>query len=160
MQDIDAAIAEVERKEAAVRQKEVDLVARAAQDAKNAREAKALVAEQELLAKRASDIQTAQNLEEKETAQKLAKQRADREIAELKARQIQQEEEALAKSGLAEMWRLWTAKQKSMKEKVIDVVKGDRQIRAGLRVSMRLITRGVGQVVNTREGILRVVGTL
>lgn len=46
-----------------------------------------------------------------------------------------------------------------MKEQVINVVKGDRAMKSSLRQGMRLITRGVGQVINTQESIIRVVGT-
>lgn len=44
-----------------------------------------------------------------------------------------------------------------MKRNVIEPVKADRGVRTGLRQGMRLVTRGLGQVVNTRESVLRVV---
>lgn len=55
-------------------------------------------------------------------------------------------------------WTKWVDKQKWMKKEVIDVVKADKALRGQLKVGIRLITRGLGQVVNTRESIQRVVG--
>jgi nucleoporin GLE1 len=54
-------------------------------------------------------------------------------------------------------WKRWLLKQRWMKREVIEVAKADKAGRAELRKVMRLMTRGLGQVVNTRESILRIV---
>ncbi len=99
---------------------------------------------------------------------KSEKDRADREAlaAAERAKALAEEEEAAklkeAESGTLTRteWGRWVERQKWMKKEVIEVVKADKTLRAGLKVGMRLITRGLGQVVNTKESVMRVVSDL
>ena len=56
-------------------------------------------------------------------------------------------------------WRQWVDKQKWMKKEIIEVIKADRATKTRLRAGMRLMTRNLGQVTNSKETILRVVNT-
>lgn len=105
--------------------------------------------------------------EERQRAEAQAKR--DAELADARAKQEaeqRQEAEAATRRAQAERgqtgaeWRKCVDKQKWMRRNVIEPVKGDRQIRMGLRQGMRLVTRGLGQVVNTKESIIRVVSRL
>jgi hypothetical protein len=40
---------------------------------------------------------------------------------------------------------------------VINVIKADKATRTGLRPTMRLMTRNLGQVTNAKETVLRIV---
>lgn len=143
----------VEKKEAEVRAAAQAAVRRkqeedAAWTTAAEKEAAARRAEAERLAKE----QMAEEARARE-AQTAAEQRAGAEREEMEERN-----KATASRGLAGgEWRTWVEKQKKFKTEVIEVVKADRAMKTGLRTVMRLITRGLGQVVNTREGVMRVV---
>ena len=155
--DIDAAIQEAERKEKeraaaeeAERKKaeeeEAARVARAEQEAKARRE------EAERLAKENAEKEVKRQEDE-------AKARAEeeRQAREADQRAAEEERRSKAKGQTADEWREWVDKQRWMKSEVIEPVKADRATRTTLRTGMRLITRGLGQVVNTKESVLRVV---
>ena len=92
----------------------------------------------------------------------IAKQQAEKQAREAEAKRQEEakaiEVEADAKAHRTRTeWKYWIDKQKWMKKEVIEPVKGDRALRMALKQGMRLMTRGLGQVVNTRESVLRVV---
>ena len=155
--EIEAAIAEVERAEAER--------LKATREEKRRKEeleaAKARRAEEE--AKRIREEAERRAREDAENAQRSAaeRERLDREQREREASEAQAAEEAQRRSAeqnRTEMeWKKWVEKQQWMKREVISVIKGDRQIRMALKGGMRLITRGLGQIVNTKETIIRVV---
>lgn len=100
---------------------------------------------------------------EKEAAEAAAKEKAakeeeERKAAEAKEAQTKAAEQAAGTRAVDE-WKKWVNIQRTMEEKVINVVKGDRAMKSSLRQNMRLITRGVGQVINSQESIVRVVSS-
>lgn len=152
-QDVDAAIKEAERQLA-----EQQAAAAAEERRRKEEEAARIAAEEQAALARKAEAEKAA----KEKADAAAKEQAEQEAAEAarkKAERESQERAAAqaASSRAVEDWRKWVGAQRTMKEKVINVVKADRAMKSELRQKMRLITRGVGQVVNTRESILRVV---
>jgi hypothetical protein len=81
----------------------------------------------------------------------------DKEEAAAKARREAKEAESAKKGQTSTEWRKWVEKQRWMKAEVIEVVKADKATKSALRVGMRLITRNLGQVTNTRDVVVRVV---
>ena len=103
----------------------------------------------------------AQALQAKADEERIAKETRDAE--ERRAIQLKKEHDEnaafiRAKDETHDLWNAWVEIQKRFKLNVIDVVKADRTEKTGLGAGMRLITRGVGQVVNTQASILKVVG--
>lgn len=130
---------------------------------KEEEEARIAAAEKEALARKQE-----QERQAKEKAEQEANDRAAREQAEVEAKAKEEaakaEEEkrtaAAAESNRSvKEWKYWVQQQQRMKSEVIEVVKGNREERQSLRPAMRLITRGLGQVVNTKETIVRVVSS-
>lgn len=106
---------------------------------------------------------------EKSAKEKLEKEAAEKAEADKKmAAAKQQEEEAKAKEeqkkavaaegsrGPTE-WTKWVGVQRTIKSQIIEKAKAEANLKKSLRPAMRLITRGLGQVVNTQEAIIRVV---
>ncbi|WVF69645.1 hypothetical protein IAT40_004424 [Kwoniella sp. CBS 6097] len=154
--DIDAAIKEVEKKEAelvaaaqaAARRKKADEEARAAAAQKMAEAEKA---ESEKRAREQAEAEQ-KNREAAEVEQK--RQAALREEEEARERNDAKKDRARSE------WNTWVEKQRWMKKEVIEVVKADRATKTSLRPGMRLMTRGLGQVVNTQESVLRVTNDI
>lgn len=143
-----------------------DQAARAAEalKLKQEEEARIAAAEKEALARKAEAERAA-----KEKADKEASDKAEREKSEAAAKAQEEAAKAEEDKRLAAQaegsrniteWENWVKVQKRMKVEVIEPVKANRDVRSGLRMSMRLITRGLGQVVNTKQDILRVVSQL
>ncbi|WVW78289.1 hypothetical protein I302_100243 [Kwoniella bestiolae CBS 10118] len=159
-EDIDAAIKEVERREAELAAATVA----AAQRQKAEEDARRAQAEKLALAHKAEEDKRAKEHAEKERQAQVARdQEEQRKAAADQA--VKEEEEAKAKVAAEKdraggEWRKWVEKQKWMKINVIEPVKGDRSIKTALRAGMRLMTRGLGQVVNTQESIVRVTNDL
>ena len=105
-------------------------------------------AERERMAKEKAADEAKRSAEEKEAA------------AEANEKAAEQEKKAAEKGKVGSEWRSWVEKQRWMKKEVIEPVKSDRALRTSLRQGMRLITRGLGQVVNTKESIVRVVSDI
>ena len=105
--------------------------------------------------------QTARDAARTEAEAKRKQEKADAIAAEVKKRAAEAKAAGVATSAkpgeAAQEWERWRAKQTSMKHDVIGPVKADSSTRSRLRTGMRLITRGLGQVVNTKEAILRIV---
>ena len=93
----------------------------------------------------------------KQKADAQAKEERDRQAAEKKAKEEERAKAADTRGRTSSEWRKWVEKQRWMKKEVIEVIKADKATRTGLRTSMRLITRNMGQVTNSKETILRVV---
>jgi len=155
--DIDAAIQEVERQEA----ERIATEEAAAQKKRADESAKAQRTEQEAKAKREEAERAERERVEKE---RRAKEEGDRALeAETRRRdeeaaRAQEANKARRAKGQTETeWKTWTEKQMWMKTEVIATVKADRQTMMALKAGMRLITRGLGQLVNTKETIIRVV---
>jgi len=155
--DIDAAIKEVERQEAA-------RIAAEQEAEKRKREeeaAKAQRAEEDAKSKREEAERKERERSENERRTREEGARAQEEETRRKAEETAREEEAersrRAKSQTETEWKAWTDKQAWLKSEVIATIKGDRQTKMALKAGMRLITRGLGQVVNTKETIIRVV---
>ncbi|WWC59610.1 uncharacterized protein I303_102168 [Kwoniella dejecticola CBS 10117] len=158
--DIEAAIKDVERREAelaaatiaaAQKQKAEDAARKAAaeklaQEAANKKKAEVERWEREKADKERKIAEQAQEAVKREAAK--------REEEEAQARAAEEKDKAGSE------WRKWVEKQKWMKENVINPVKGDRATKTALKGGMRLMTRGLGQVVNTKEGIIRVTNDL
>ncbi|OCF30767.1 hypothetical protein I316_07574 [Kwoniella heveanensis BCC8398] len=154
--DIDAAIKEVEKKEA-------ELVA-AAQAA--ARRKKADEEARAIAAQRVAEAQKAET--EKRAREQAEAEQKNREIAEAEQKRqaaLKEEEEVrerqdAKKDRARSEWGTWVEKQRWMKKEVIEIVKADRAMKTGLRPGMRLMTRGLGQVVNTQETVTRVTNDI
>lgn len=95
---------------------------------------------------------------EKEKAARQAKEEASRREEQARLDMEERKKAADSRGQTAAEWRKWTDRQKWIKGNIVEVVKADREVKAGLRMGMRLMTRGLGQVVNTKESIVRVVG--
>lgn len=156
-EEIEATIAEVERAD-------VERVKAAKEEKKRKEEEEAAKAKRaEEQAKKIREEAERRAREHAENAQRSAaeRERLDKEQREKEARDAQAAEDAQRRN--AELnrteteWRRWVEKQQWMKREVIGVIKGDRQTRMSLKGGMRLITRGLGQIVNTKETIIRVV---
>lgn len=152
-QDIDAALKHTQELEAQKRKldgAQQRLAAAEAQKRKDAAAAAEAAVQEEAASK-------ARAVAEKARADALAK--AQKEQAEERKR-----EEEAAKRKVADQrglpgaeWKAYVNKQRWMKAEVIEKAKAEGGVRAGLRKGMRLMTRGLGQVVNTRESVVRVV---
>ncbi|ORX33992.1 GLE1-like protein-domain-containing protein [Kockovaella imperatae] len=151
--DINNAIREVERREA-----EVAAAAAAASRKRQEEEAARVAAEEKAALARRHEA-------ERLAKEHLAKQQAEKEAKAAEQKRLDEEkaakEEARAKShkSLSD-WKFWVEKQQWMKKEVIEPVKGDKNLRTSLRQGMRLMTRGLGQVVNTQEGVVRVTNDI
>jgi nucleoporin GLE1 len=152
-QDIDAAIQEVAKKEAELRaaqlmaeqRKKEEDAARVAREEKAAQERKA------------ESEKRAREAEGRLRQEREAKEAKEREEAEARVKAEEKEKLASARGNVGGEWRKWVNQQRWMKVEVIEKVKNGQGVKQVLRPGMRLITRGLGQVVNTREAILRVV---
>lgn len=144
MQDIDKAILLAEQKASDARRavldaeekKKADAAAKVAAEAKAAQDRQA---EAQRLAREAVE----KSQREKEAAKKLEEER-------LKVDQAEAE-----RSATKTEWNKWVEEQKRIKREVTEVVKSGGK--AKLRASMRLITRGLGQAVNSRESVIKLV---
>lgn len=54
-------------------------------------------------------------------------------------------------------WSVYTEKQSYMKSEVIEKVKGDRPTMTNLNKGKRMIIRWLGQALNTRESVVKIV---
>ncbi|WVQ98199.1 hypothetical protein IAU59_005321 [Kwoniella sp. CBS 9459] len=154
--DIDAAIKEVEKKEA-----ELVAAAQAAARRKKADEEARAAAAQKMAEAEKAEV-------EKRAREQAEAEQKNREVAELEQKRqaaLKDEEEArerddAKKDRARSEWSTWVDKQKWMKKEVIEVVKADRATKTALRPGMRLMTRGLGQVVNTQEIVIRVTNDI
>lgn len=155
-QDIDSAIKAVEGREAEKR-----AAAEAATKRKQEEDAvRAASAQREASARKAEAERIAWERTRAEEDAKRARAEAERKRAAEEEEKAEREKAKASKGKVGTEWKGWAETQRKIKTEVIEVVKADRAIRTGLRTSMRLITRGLGQVVNTKEGVLRVVRML
>ncbi|KAL1407320.1 Nuclear pore complex nucleoporin component [Vanrija albida] len=157
---VDAAVKAAERRQAeeqaaaaeAARKQKEDEAARVAAAEKAAQERKA---EQERQAKEAAAREAAEKAErEKQAAESAAANAA------AKAKEDKQRAAAAEQNRGATEWSRWVEVQKKMKREVIEVVKADKNLLKELRPGMRLMTRSLGQVVNTKETIVRVTNDI
>lgn len=151
--EIDAAIREVERKEKELR----DNAEAAAKRSKEEEAHRAARAEAEARVKKAEEEKRKQEVEiaaRKRKEQEEAAQKAREEEAKMKEAQGKQAQE---RNKTLQEWSSWVEKQKWVKENVINPAKADRTTLSGLKKTMRLMGRGLGQLVNTQETIVRVV---
>ncbi|KAK8847518.1 hypothetical protein IAR55_005376 [Kwoniella newhampshirensis] len=154
--DIDAAIKEVERKQA-------ELAAAAQAAARKQREeeaARIAAAEEQALAQKAEADRKAKEQAEKENLAREAKEADEKRLTAEKEEQEAKLKEAAEKGKAGSEWTHWVERQRWMKAQVIEPVKADADLKKGLRPGMRLITRGLGQVINTQESIVRVTNDL
>ena len=151
----------MDRKEAAVRAAQALLKKKQEQeDASRAAAAEEKAASARAAAAEKVHEEQAQALKVKAEEERVARETRDAE--ERKAVQIKEETDKKAAAthatgGLNDEWTGWVDTQTRLKKEVIEVVKADQTVKTGLRSRMRLITRGLGQVINTKDSILRVV---
>ncbi|KAL7422743.1 Nuclear pore complex nucleoporin component [Cryptotrichosporon argae] len=109
--------------------------------------------------KKRAEEDEARRREEQAKAQE-ERERLDKAESEARAKADEAERaneaRAAAAGSTAREWRAWADKQAWIKAHVIEVVKADGALSAAVRKPSRLITRKVGQVVNTRSDVLRV----
>ena len=158
--DIDAAIKEVERQEAQLRQAAQETTRRlqaeeAERAAKAEQEARQRKADEDKRAKAKADED--ERRKEEDERQRAQRVRDDQEKASAEQRKVEEARKADEKNKMANEWGDWVEKQRWMKREVIEPMKQDRATLMPMKKIMRLIGRSVGQVVNTKEGILRVV---
>ncbi|WOO78638.1 Nucleoporin GLE1 [Vanrija pseudolonga] len=157
---VDAAVKEAERRQAeeqvaaaeAARKQKEEEAARVAAAEKAAQDRKA---EQERQAKEAAEGEAAAKAERD-------KQEADQaaHTAAVKAQEDKQRAAAAEQNRGSTEWSRWVEVQKKMKRDVIEVVKADKNLIKELRPGMRLMTRSLGQVINTKETIVRVTNDI
>lgn len=124
---------------------------------KEEEEAKTAAAAKEAQARRAAAESMAKAKIEKDRKEAAAKEEKDKNDVVEKARLEEKKVESAKRGQTSTEWKNWVDKQKWMKTEVIDVIKADRTTRTGLRPTMRLMTRNLGQVTNAKETILRIV---
>ena len=94
---------------------------------------------------------------EKDRLEAAAKAQKDRSDVVDKAKLEEKRGESAKRGQTSSEWKNWVDKQNWMKTEVINVIKADKATRTGLRPTMRLMTRNLGQVTNAKETVLRVV---
>ena len=94
---------------------------------------------------------------EKDRLEAVAKEQKDKSDVAEKARVEEKKAESAKRGQTSTEWKNWVDKQNWMKSEVIDVIKADKATRTGLRPTMRLMTRNLGQVTNAKETVLRIV---
>jgi nucleoporin GLE1 len=94
---------------------------------------------------------------EKDRVDAAAKEQKDKSDVVEKARLEEKKAESAKRGQTSSEWRNWVDKQNWMKTEVINVIKADKTTRTGLRPTMRLMTRNLGQVTNAKETVLRIV---
>lgn len=94
---------------------------------------------------------------ERDRLEAAAKEQKDQSDVAEKARLEEKRAESAKRGQTSSAWRSWVDKQKWMKSEVINVIKADKATRTGLRPTMRLMTRNLGQVTNAKETVLRIV---
>lgn len=97
-----------------------------------------------------------------EVAEKTAAEKREAEAAKKAVEASKLAEEVAMKAGdqrslMGTQWKAWVDKQVIIKENIIEKVKAEPGVRSGLRQGMRLMNRGLGQVINTGQAIVRVV---
>lgn len=99
--------------------------------------------------------------EERKRKQAEAEAQAAKAKAELDAAALAAQAAVTSAAGELVMkrneWKKWREVMATIKEQVIEKVKQDDGIRRGLRRTKNTITMRIGQVVNTRESILKIV---
>ncbi|GFZ47862.1 hypothetical protein JCM24511_05609 [Saitozyma sp. JCM 24511] len=156
-ENIDAAIREAERKEADANAAvlEAERRKKAEENAKIAAREKAVLAAKAEAERRvqeaAAQSRAKKDAEEAEQRRAAEAKRAEDANAAAKLRAADEKEQTAAE------WRTRVEVQKRMKEEVIEPFKqGSVEGKAEIRKAMRLMTRGLGQVVNTKSSIVRV----
>ena len=94
---------------------------------------------------------------EKDRLDAAAKEQKDKSDVVEKARLEEKRVESAKRGQTSSEWKNWVDKQNWMKTEVINVIKADKATRTGLRPTMRLMTRNLGQVTNAKETVLRIV---
>lgn len=156
---------EIERKqrqakeEADRKRREAEAAAAAVEEAKRKeREAAAAEAAAREEEKRQAVIKAA---EERKRKQAEAEAQAAKAKEELDAAALAAQAAATSAAGELAIkrneWKKWREVMATIKEQVIEKVKQDDGIRRGLRRTKNTITMRMGQVVNTRESILKIV---
>jgi nucleoporin GLE1 len=112
---------------------------------------------QEAQARRATAEKMAKEKMEKDRLEAAAKEQKDKSDVVEKARLEEKKAESTKRGQTSSEWRNWVDKQNWMKTEVINVIKADKATRTGLRPTMRLMTRNLGQVTNAKETVLRIV---
>lgn len=152
---VDAGIREEEEKRAREEQARM-------QRAKEQREA------EERRQKEAKEAQEAKAREEREREEKVKREEEER-LAEARAEQerIKQEEKSKGAGGVGvsldrearDAFDVWTAKMAHIKSNVLPVVAQNAAWRKQCFTAKRSLTRGVSQLTNSREEIIRIVGS-
>jgi hypothetical protein len=156
--DIDAAITGAEQRESEARAAAIAKVKKQ----KEEEEAKKAAAAQEAQARRATAEKMAKEKMAKEKMEKdrleaAAKEQKDKNDVVEKAKLEEKRVESAKRGQTSSEWKNWVDKQNWMKTEVINVIKADKATRTGLRPTMRLMTRNLGQVTNAKETVLRIV---
>ena len=158
-QDIESAIREVEEREEGIRvaaqavmRKQAEEEAGAARRAEEERRKGEEAAAQKRREQKAGDERRDREAKEGQREREARAGEERKAAAERKAKEERQKAKASGGMAGAE-WRKWVELQKTIKLSIIEVAKADRALKA----PRRLVTRGLGQVVNTREAGLRVV---
>ncbi|WWC86751.1 uncharacterized protein L201_001629 [Kwoniella dendrophila CBS 6074] len=158
--DIDAAIKDVERREAEL----AAATTAAAKRQKAEDEARAAQAEKLALAQKEEAEKLAKDQAEQQRSAQAVKEEEERKLSARKEEEAAQEaaqaKVAEEKDRAGSEWRKWVQKQKWLKSTIIEPVKNDRAIRTALKQGMRLMTRFLGQVTNDQKVIVRVTNDL
>lgn len=176
-----------ERKLAEERKREEEKKQREMEELKRKREQEQRAAEEKLKAEQAklkaeedrkkAEEESKRAKEEQERAQASEQQRQQAEQARLEKERKAAQANELAKRLEAERasvgekavltstsqnekrWKKWVEHQRQTKDEVINRLKADDGLRKMVGAVKRKITRRIGQIVNTRESILKIVST-
>jgi membrane protein involved in colicin uptake len=151
---IDAAIRETERQEA---ERKAAVIA-AEQKKKEDEAARIAAKEKAALAVKAEADRKAQEAAARVKAERDAKEVTVKEAAEKEA-MMEAKRKAKEEQGQTEAeWRKWVDTQRWMKKEVIGPFKaGTVEGKSKAKSGMRLMTRGLGQVTNSKSAIVRTV---
>ncbi|ODO07876.1 hypothetical protein I350_03457 [Cryptococcus amylolentus CBS 6273] len=159
-EDIDGVIKAAEKQYA-------EAEARAAADAqaiarKEKEERDVLIAEAERLARaqKAEDERRANEFALKQQKVRAAKEAEERQRREAEEKAQLESRRRDKKGEAGAMWRQYVEKQQWMKREVIEAVKADKPTMTALNKSKRMMTRWLGQTLNTKESVTKITNDI
>ncbi|ODO08617.1 hypothetical protein L198_00349 [Cryptococcus wingfieldii CBS 7118] len=159
-EDIDGVIKAAEKQYA-------EAEARAAADAqavakkeKEEQDAKIAAAERLALAQKAEVERRAKELALKEQQARSAKEAEERQRQEAEEKAQLESRRRDKKGEAGAMWRQYVEKQQWMKSEVIEAVKADKPTMTALNKSKRMMTRWLGQTLNTKESVTKITNDI
>ncbi|WVQ75897.1 hypothetical protein IAR50_005532 [Cryptococcus sp. DSM 104548] len=159
-EDIDGVIKAAEKQYA-------EAEARAAADAqavakkeKEEQDAKIAAAERLALAQKAEVERRVKEVALKEQQARAAKEAEERQRQEAEEKAQAESRRRDKKGEAGAMWRQYVEKQQWMKSEVIEAVKADKPTMTALNKGKRMMTRWLGQTLNTKESVTKITNDI